>query len=110
SLASDPVSAYGGVVVVNRDIDDALGAKLAQQFVEVLFAPGFSDAALGALKQRQDVRILCDHERRRGVVDSRQYKRVQGGLLVQDPDSDIEDRDGWEAVAGTVDERQWGDV
>src|SRR5437763_5063690 len=107
ALASDPVSAYGGIVVLNRDVDAALGEKLAQQFVEVLFAPGYSDAALEALRRRQNVRILVDRERRRGFVDSRHYKRVLGGLLVQDPDSEIEERDAWEAVAGTVDERQW---
>jgi phosphoribosylaminoimidazolecarboxamide formyltransferase / IMP cyclohydrolase len=110
ALASDPLSAYGGIVVVNRDVDDELGEKLARQFVEVLFAPGYSDAALAALKQRQNVRILLDRERRRGVTDTRHFKRVIGGLLVQDPDSEVEDRDGWEAVAGSVDERQWGDL
>jgi phosphoribosylaminoimidazolecarboxamide formyltransferase/IMP cyclohydrolase len=110
ALASDPVSAYGGVVVVNRDVDEALAEKLAQQFVEVLFAPGYSDTALTALTHKQNVRILVDHERRRTSGDSRHYKRVLGGLLVQDPDADVEERDGWEAVAGTVDERQWGDL
>jgi phosphoribosylaminoimidazolecarboxamide formyltransferase / IMP cyclohydrolase len=111
ALASDPVSAYGGVVVVNRDVDDALGAKLAQQFVEVLFAPGYGDAALEALRGRQNIRILVDHERRRGgAADARHYKRVLGGLLVQDPDAEIEERTGWETVTGTVDERQWGDL
>jgi phosphoribosylaminoimidazolecarboxamide formyltransferase / IMP cyclohydrolase len=110
ALASDPVSAYGGIVVVNRAVDDDLGAKLAQQFVEVLFAPGYSDGALAALRARQNIRILVDHERRRSSVDSRHYKRVLGGLLVQDPDAEIEERTGWETVAGTVDERQWGDL
>jgi phosphoribosylaminoimidazolecarboxamide formyltransferase/IMP cyclohydrolase len=110
ALAGDPVSAYGGIVVVNRDVDDALGAKLAQQFVEVLFAPGYSTVALETLRGRQNIRILVDHERRRGGADSRHYKRVLGGLLVQDPDAEIEERIGWEPVAGTVDERQWGDL
>ena len=41
ALAADPVSAYGGVVVLNRPISEALGEKLAEQFVEVLFAPGY---------------------------------------------------------------------
>jgi phosphoribosylaminoimidazolecarboxamide formyltransferase/IMP cyclohydrolase len=110
ALASDPVSAYGGIVVVNREIDDELGAKLAEQFVEVLFAPGYSDAALEALQQKQNVRILLDHERRRAIGDLRHYKRVPGGLLVQDPDAEIEERDAWELVAGTADERMWGDM
>jgi len=110
ALAADPVSAYGGIVVVNRDIDDALGVRLAEQFVEVLFAPGYSESALEALRKRQNLRILVDHERRRAGGGERHYKRVLGGVLVQDPDSEIEERDGWEAVAGSVDERQWGDL
>jgi phosphoribosylaminoimidazolecarboxamide formyltransferase/IMP cyclohydrolase len=110
ALASDPVSAYGGIVVLNREVDEALAEKLAQQFVEVLFAPGYSEAALTALTKKQNVRILVDHERRRTGGGSRHYKRVLGGLLIQDPDADVEERDGWEAVAGTVDERQWGDL
>jgi phosphoribosylaminoimidazolecarboxamide formyltransferase / IMP cyclohydrolase len=110
ALASDPTSAYGGVVVVNRDVDGPLGEKLAEQFVEVLFAPGYDDAALAALTQRQGTRILVDRERRRTAADLRHYKRVLGGLLVQDPDSEIEDREGWRAVCGSPDERQWGDL
>jgi phosphoribosylaminoimidazolecarboxamide formyltransferase / IMP cyclohydrolase len=110
ALASDLVSAFGGIVVLNRDVDDALGAKLAEQFVEVLFAPGYSEGALAALTEKKNVRILLDAERRRGVGDTRAYKRVPGGLLVQDPDSEIEERDGWQLVAGEADEQQWGDL
>jgi phosphoribosylaminoimidazolecarboxamide formyltransferase/IMP cyclohydrolase len=109
ALACDPTSAYGGIVVLNRDVDAALGAKLAEQFVEVLFAPGYDDDALAALRQRQNTRILLDRERRHGA-DHRHYKRVLGGMLVQDPDADVEDREGWEVVTGAPDERQWGDL
>jgi phosphoribosylaminoimidazolecarboxamide formyltransferase / IMP cyclohydrolase len=110
ALASDPVSAYGGIVVVNRDVDAALGAKLAQQFVEVLFAPGYDDGALEALRRRQSTRVFVDRERRRAAAQQRNFKRVLGGMLVQDSDADIEDRDGWELVAGAPDEREWGDL
>jgi phosphoribosylaminoimidazolecarboxamide formyltransferase / IMP cyclohydrolase len=109
ALASDPTSAYGGIVVLNREVDEALGEQLAEQFVEVLFAPGYSDGALDALRRRQNTRILLDRERRHDL-DGRHYKRVLGGLLVQDPDSDVEDREGWEVVCGAPDERQWGDL
>jgi phosphoribosylaminoimidazolecarboxamide formyltransferase / IMP cyclohydrolase len=109
ALASDPTSAYGGIVVLNREVDAALGEKLAEQFVEVLFAPGYDDGALEALRRKQNTRILVDRERRRDT-DARHYKRVLGGLLVQDPDADIEDREGWDVVAGSPDERQWGDL
>jgi phosphoribosylaminoimidazolecarboxamide formyltransferase / IMP cyclohydrolase len=110
ALASDPVSAYGGIVVLNRDVDAALGEKLAEQFVEVLFAPGYDEAALEALFKRQGTRVLVDRERRRPGAQQRGLKRVLGGILVQDADSEIEDRDGWTVVAGTPDEQQWGDL
>ncbi|HEY8315285.1 MAG TPA: bifunctional phosphoribosylaminoimidazolecarboxamide formyltransferase/IMP cyclohydrolase [Gaiellaceae bacterium] len=109
ALACDPMSAYGGIVVLNREVDARLGEKIADQFVEVLLAPGYEEAALEALQRKQNVRILVDGERRRDV-DARHYKRVLGGLLVQDPDTDVEDREGWEAVAGTPTEKQWGDL
>jgi phosphoribosylaminoimidazolecarboxamide formyltransferase/IMP cyclohydrolase len=109
ALASDPTSAYGGIVVLNREVGSELGAKLAEQFVEVLHAPGYDDDALAALRRRQNVRILLDRERRRDV-DWRHYKRVLGGLLVQDADSDVEDREGWDVACGAPDEKQWGDL
>jgi phosphoribosylaminoimidazolecarboxamide formyltransferase/IMP cyclohydrolase len=109
ALSSDPTSAYGGIVVLNREVDTSLGGKLAAQFVEVLLAPAYDDAALETLKGKQHVRILVDRERRRDV-DARHYKRVLGGLLVQDPDTDIEDREGWQVVAGAPSEKQWGNL
>jgi phosphoribosylaminoimidazolecarboxamide formyltransferase/IMP cyclohydrolase len=78
--------------------------------VEVLFAPGYSRAALAALRERQNVRILVDQERRRASVDARSYQRVLGGLLVQDPDSEIEEREAWTLQTGELDETQWGDL
>ncbi len=110
ALTSDPVSAYGGVVVLNREVEAVLGEKLAEQFVEVLFAPGYTDEALAALQRKKNTRILLDRERRVGEPGERQYKRVLGGMLVQDSDAEIEERDGWEVAAGEVSEEQWGDL
>jgi phosphoribosylaminoimidazolecarboxamide formyltransferase/IMP cyclohydrolase len=110
ALASDPISAYGGVVVFNREVDTAVGEKLAEQFVEVLFAPGYSDDALAALRQKKNTRLLLDGERRVEQPGERSYKRVIGGMLAQDPDSQIEDRDDWQVAAGEVSEPQWSDL
>ena len=110
ALASDPLSAYGGVVVLNRPVSAALGARLAQQFVEVLFAPGYDAAALEALVQKQAIRILNDVERRAGDQAERDYKRVLGGLLVQDRDADVADRAGMDVVCGGPTEAAWGDL
>jgi phosphoribosylaminoimidazolecarboxamide formyltransferase / IMP cyclohydrolase len=110
ALACDPTSAYGGVVVFNRQVEEHLGAKLAEQFVEVLFSPGYVDAALEALRQKQGTRILLDTERRRADPEARHYKRVRGGMLVQDPDPDLEERDSWEVVSGAIDEGHWDEL
>jgi phosphoribosylaminoimidazolecarboxamide formyltransferase/IMP cyclohydrolase len=110
ALASDPTSAYGGIVVLNREVETPLGEKLAAQFVEVLFAPGYTEDALAALRRKQGTRILVDHERRRADLETRHFKRVSGGMLVQDSDAEIEDRQGWQLVCGSPDERQWGDL
>ncbi len=110
ALASDPTSAYGGIVVLNREVDGSLGEQLATQFVEVLFAPGYDDDALAALTRKQGTRILVDRERRGPPAAARHYKRVLGGLLVQDADAEIDDREGWQLVCGSLDEPQWGDL
>ena len=84
ALAADPLAAYGGVVVLNRAVTAALGARLAEQFVEVLFAPGFDAAALEALVQKPATRILNDLERRATARTEREIKRRNSGLRQQD--------------------------
>jgi len=110
ALAADPVSAYGGVVCLNRPVGAELGARLAGQFVEVLFAPGFDDAALEALRAKPTTRVLLNAERRRGAPGERDYRRVLGGLLVQDRDADLEDREGMQVVCGEPTEDAWGNL
>jgi phosphoribosylaminoimidazolecarboxamide formyltransferase / IMP cyclohydrolase len=110
ALASDPVSAYGGVVVLNRDVGPLLGAKLAEQFIEVLFAPDYAEEALAALRRKQSTRILVDTERRIGEPAERHYKRVLGGMLVQDADTRVETSDGWTVAKGQPSPQQWDDL
>jgi phosphoribosylaminoimidazolecarboxamide formyltransferase / IMP cyclohydrolase len=110
ALAADPTSAYGGIVVLNRTVGSELGAALAKQFVEVLFAPGYDGEALEALQVKQGTRILLDSERRRADRGERDYKRVIGGLLVQDRDLDVQDREGMVSVCGEATEEHWGDL
>jgi len=110
ALAADPVSAYGGVVVLNRAVTAALGEALAEQFVEVLFAPGYDEQAMEALSRKASVRILNDTERRALVETERDYRRVLGGLLVQDRDWEIAGRQGMKVVSGTVSAEQWEDL
>jgi phosphoribosylaminoimidazolecarboxamide formyltransferase/IMP cyclohydrolase len=111
AYACDPVSAYGGVIALNRPVDADLARSLAGQFVEVLVAPGFSAEALAVLSAKPGTRILENGERRFTMSGERDYRRVLGGFLVQDADADGEERDGMVVVAGPhPDERAWGDL
>jgi phosphoribosylaminoimidazolecarboxamide formyltransferase/IMP cyclohydrolase len=110
ALASDPVSAFGMVCALNRTVSAGLGEALAERFIDVLFAPDYDDAALEALQRKQAIRILRDKERRGFARGERDFKRVLGGLLVQDRDWDIEDRQGMEVACGDPSEEMWGDL
>jgi phosphoribosylaminoimidazolecarboxamide formyltransferase/IMP cyclohydrolase len=110
ALACDPLSAYGGVVVLNRSVSGALGEAIAEQFVEVLLAPSYEDAALDALARKASLRILEDTERRRLVEAERDYRRVLGGLLVQDRDLEVAERDEMDVVCGDVSDDEWDDL
>jgi phosphoribosylaminoimidazolecarboxamide formyltransferase/IMP cyclohydrolase len=108
---ADPVSAYGGVVVVNRPVGAELGELLAGTFVEVLQAPGYEEAALAALTRKPNTRIMLTSERRRVGVGERDLRRVTGGMLVQDRDAETEDRDAMTVATATAPtDRQWGDL
>jgi phosphoribosylaminoimidazolecarboxamide formyltransferase / IMP cyclohydrolase len=110
ALASDPVSAFGMVCAVNRPVTAGLGEALAERFIDVLFAPDYDADALEALQRKEAIRILRDRERRGFARGERDFKRVLGGVLVQDRDWDVDDREGMEAACGEISEEMWGDL
>ncbi|HEU5142846.1 MAG TPA: bifunctional phosphoribosylaminoimidazolecarboxamide formyltransferase/IMP cyclohydrolase, partial [Solirubrobacterales bacterium] len=111
ALACDPVSAFGGVIALNRPIDVELAEALHENFVEVLVAPSFEEGALDVLQQKEAIRILCDEERREPDPAERDLKRVTGGVLIQDRDGDPEPREIMEVVTQTQpSETQWSDL
>jgi phosphoribosylaminoimidazolecarboxamide formyltransferase/IMP cyclohydrolase len=111
ALASDPVSAYGGVVALNRKVSPELAALLGEQFVEVLIAPEYDEEALATLRKKEALRILRDRERRGASPGDRDYRRVLGGFLVQDTDAEVDDREGMKVVTDAhPDETGWGDL
>jgi phosphoribosylaminoimidazolecarboxamide formyltransferase / IMP cyclohydrolase len=110
ALACDPMSAYGGVVALNRDVDEGLAGRLHENFIEVLIAPGYGESALEVLRQKEAIRILEDTEKR-AYIGERDLKRVRGGVLVQDPDWAMDTMGGMEVVTKREpDEREWGDL
>ncbi len=111
AFASDPTSAFGGVLAFNREIDEALAERLHQQFVEVLFAPGYTEAALAVLTQKQNIRILEDEERRVALSTEPVVRQVRGGLLLQDPDLARDGREEMRVVTKRAPtEAEWEDL
>jgi phosphoribosylaminoimidazolecarboxamide formyltransferase/IMP cyclohydrolase len=98
AFACDPMSAFGGIVCLNRRVDKALAEALVGQFIEVLFAPGYDEGALEVLSSKPNMRILDDRERRVAQTIEADLRQVSGGLLVQDRDSGLEDRDEMQVV------------
>src|SRR4051794_11179615 len=111
ALECDPTSAFGGIFVFNRRVEADVAAKLHEIFVELVFAPGYSEEALEILTQKPNVRILEDQERRTEPIAEHDVRRVRGGLLVQDRDDDIELRDEMRVVTErSPTEREWGEL
>jgi len=109
--ACDPVSAYGGVIALNRPVTKALAERLHENFIEVLVAPEFEDGALDVLTQKESIRILHNTEQREPEPRERDVKRVRGGLLVQTPDIIEEDRHSMNVVTkAQPSEEQWRDL
>ncbi|HJU98095.1 MAG TPA: bifunctional phosphoribosylaminoimidazolecarboxamide formyltransferase/IMP cyclohydrolase, partial [Jiangellaceae bacterium] len=98
--ATDPVSAFGGVVAANRPVSAAMAEQVAQVFTEVIVAPDFEPGALDVLTRKQNLRILRVDQRRRGEVET---KAISGGLLMQAVDTldaPGDDPAAWRLVAG----------
>ncbi len=86
AFATDPESAFGGIIAFNRELDEATAKAIVErQFVEVIIAPTVSDAAAAAIAAKKNVRLLVCGQWGSPVA-AMDYKRVNGGLLVQDRD------------------------
>jgi phosphoribosylaminoimidazolecarboxamide formyltransferase/IMP cyclohydrolase len=84
---ADALSAFGGIVALNREVDEATARVLAETFLECVVAPSFAAAALDVLRAKKNLRLLATG----GWLDAGHkaltYKRVGGGIVVQDRDA-----------------------
>lgn len=102
--ATDPVSAFGGIVALNRFVDGETAKELASTFLEAVIAPGFDDQALTALTAKKNLRLMQVEDAVPPVWEGMNLCRVLGGLLVQDWD-----REGIEVSFDVVTERKPSD-
>jgi phosphoribosylaminoimidazolecarboxamide formyltransferase/IMP cyclohydrolase len=99
AFATDPESAFGGIIAFNRELDATTAAAIIErQFVEVIIAPAISEEALAATAAKENVRVLrCgEWSTSQAALD---YKRVNGGLLVQDRDLGMVGQDELKVVS-----------
>lgn len=90
ALAGDPLSAYGGVLITNREIDDETAEEIDKLFFEVILAPGYKKSALEKLQSKKNRIIL-----RQGNYDfpARQFRSMLNGIIEQDKDLKTEKRE-----------------
>jgi phosphoribosylaminoimidazolecarboxamide formyltransferase/IMP cyclohydrolase len=104
----DPVSAFGGIVAVNRPVTVDMADALFPVFTEVLVAPGFDDDALVRLLEKRNLRLL---EAAAPTPPSPTLRSIDGGYLYQTPDLVTVDRSAWEVITKvSPTEEQWTDV
>jgi phosphoribosylaminoimidazolecarboxamide formyltransferase/IMP cyclohydrolase len=104
----DPVSAFGGIVAVNRPVTAAMAEALAPVFTEVVVAPAFDLAALEVLSKKANLRTLSGSA---PLDEGLDIRAIDGGLLVQQRDSVIIDRTQWRVVTSAQpDAAQWADL
>jgi phosphoribosylaminoimidazolecarboxamide formyltransferase/IMP cyclohydrolase len=84
ALATDPVSAFGGIVAFNRRVDAAVAKSVNEVFTEVVVAPDFDLEALEIFKTKKNLRVL--RVEKSDSPDKLEYKQISGGMLVQDKD------------------------
>jgi phosphoribosylaminoimidazolecarboxamide formyltransferase/IMP cyclohydrolase len=83
---ADAMSAFGGIVALNREVDDTTAEILAETFLECIIAPGFSPGALDRLRSKAALRLIATGEWLTASHVARQFKRVGGGFVIQDRD------------------------
>ena len=108
ALAGDPVSAFGGVLITNRQLDKKTAAEIDRLFFEVIIAPSYGDDALEILKRKKNRIILIQKEKNNQNIT---YRSVLNGLLVQERDMKTErDEDMKPVTANSPDKDQLSDL
>jgi phosphoribosylaminoimidazolecarboxamide formyltransferase/IMP cyclohydrolase len=96
--ATDPVSAFGGIIAFSGAVDEAAAKEIAEMFAEVIIAPDFTEGARQLLSSKKNLRALrmgADHQ----VSTHLEWRRISGGVLAQDRDDELLDEEKFEIVS-----------
>ncbi|MBI3944122.1 MAG: bifunctional phosphoribosylaminoimidazolecarboxamide formyltransferase/IMP cyclohydrolase, partial [Chloroflexi bacterium] len=94
ALSGDPLSAYGGIVALNRVVDLTTAMAINEIFTECVIAPGYENDALSQLRQKKNLRVLVLD---RFGIPAIRLAGITGGVLIQDPD--LDDPSNWDSVS-----------
>ena len=108
--AADSTSAFGGIAAFNQPLEGATAKLIAETFMEVVIAPGFTEGAKTALAEKKNLRLLLAPNAD-PVTGGYEFKRVNGGLLVQERDAHILNHDACKVVTKRAPtEEEWADM
>jgi phosphoribosylaminoimidazolecarboxamide formyltransferase/IMP cyclohydrolase len=108
ALACDPVSAFGGVIITNSDVDELAAGEIDKIFFEIILAPSFSDSALAILKQKKNRIILVRKEAGKAISG---FRSLLNGVLWQERDNSTEPAEVMKPVTDRVpSEQEYADL
>lgn len=99
AYAADPISIFGGIIVLNRPVDLATAQKMHQLFLEIIIAPSFEKEAFAVLAQKKNLRIMTVDFSKKQASKELETVSVVGGLLVQEPDEVAESQANFKVVS-----------
>ncbi len=109
---ADPVSIFGGIVVLNGEVDEATAVEMKKIFLEIVIAPSYSEAALTILKKKKNLRLLqLAHIMDPVTPEPYFYKKVDGGFLIQEADHHVMNDEQYKVVTDKQPtEQEWADL
>lgn len=103
ALAADPVSVFGGIIAINREVNELAAEKLSKIFLECVVAPSFSAAALTLLQKKKDLRLLSWSEMLKKTNEP-EFRTIAGGYLLQNQDQTADWQATWEVIGDSPSE------
>lgn len=110
AFEADPISIFGGIIALNRKVDEATAQRMSEIFLEIVIAPSFTEEAMNVLTAKKNIRLL-EIPMTEDVSVYEKMTSVKGGLLVQTNDSGTVTRDEIDVVTEVAPtEEQWDDL
>lgn len=91
ALDTDSLSAFGGIVGLNKEVDDATAEEMSKLFLEAVIAPSYSEDALSILKRKKNLRLMEISGIDKDIKERWSFRQVSGGILLETPDRGIEE-------------------